>query len=226
MARSRTLTEIVDEGYRFADAVGMTDRHPRPDCVRWANKGLAELYDLLVDARGIEWFRSTTNITLVDGTTDYTLPTTFMQLLGARFVGGAALLPFPEAQSAELRDSYVQASSSPRYYQLAANNITFLPTPGTGTVTLDYVPAFVDLDDDGVATFDGVNGWETYASHFQAQLMCLKDRDGEGSAMNSQAMAGMAQRIKGLAKKRDAGAPGRIKDVLGQQAHARFRRWQ
>jgi hypothetical protein len=48
MARSRTLTEIADEAYRLADAEGMTARHPRADVVRWANKGLAELYDLLV----------------------------------------------------------------------------------------------------------------------------------------------------------------------------------
>lgn len=226
MARSRTLTEIADEAYRFADAVGMTDRHPRADVVRWCNKGLAELYDLLVAAKGLDWFRASTTITLVAGTTDYALHAAFYQLLGARVSGGAALLPFPEGQSAELRDAYVQGASSPRYYQLAAANITFLPVPASGSVILDYVPAFTDLADDGVATFDGVNGWETYGSLFAARLMSVKDSDETKVAMLGAETNAMVGRIRGLARQRDPSAAGRVKDVRGQEAHSRFRRWQ
>lgn len=226
MARSRTLTEIADEAYRLADAEGMTARHPRADVVRWTNKGLAELYDLLVSARGLEWYRASTTIALVAGTTDYALPAAFYALLGARMLDGGALLPMSQGASAELRDGYLQGGAGPRLYQLAGANITILPVPSSGSLVLDYVPAFVDLADDGVATFDGVNGWETYGSIFAARLMSIKDSDETKLAMLTGELSGMAQRVRGLARKRDVSAPTRVRDVRGMAAHAAARRWR
>ena len=98
--------------------------------------------------------------------------------------------------------------------------------PSSGSLVLDYVPAFVDLADDGAATFDGVNGWETYGSIFAARLMSIKDSDETKLAMLTGELAGMAQRVRGLARKRDVSAPTRVRDVRGMAAHAAARRWR
>ena len=122
MARSRTLTEIVDEAYRYADVEGQLLRHPRADVVRWANKGLAELWDLLIAAHALDWGRSTATLTLT-GATDYALPATFYQLLGARLTAGGALLPYPQHQDAELRDGLVQAQGATVHDQQAVTGV-------------------------------------------------------------------------------------------------------
>ena len=226
MARARTLTLIADEAYRYADCVGMTDRHPRADVVRWCNQGLTELYDALVMARGLDWYRTTGTIALVDGTSSYSLPAAFYQLLGVRMNDGGALQPFTQADAAELRDGYVTSGSGPRYYQLGGSSIVFLPTPGTGTITLDYVPAFVDLADNSSDTFDGVNGWEDYASLWAAKRMALKDADETRVALLSGELTAIGMRVRALATRRDAGTPRQVKDVRGQAAHARWRWWR
>lgn len=225
MARARPLSEMVAEAYRLADAEGDEPRHPRVDVQRWVNKGLNELYDLLVKARGRDWFRSSATITLVPGTVDYALPADFLLLLTLRNDGGGGLEPYNPAQDAELRDTGVQSSGSPLYYQLRAGFVTLLPTPGTGTLTIDYLPTFTELATPD-ATFDGVSGWEDYASLYAARRIAIKDENLELAATFAGDMATLAARISSLATKRDAGSPGRIKDVRGQRAHAFARRWR
>lgn len=225
MARSRTYLEMKEEAYRYADATGDVLRHPLADVGRWVNKGLAELYDLLTEARGRDYYRSSSTITLVSGTVDYALPATFYKLVGFRRTDGGALLPYEPAQDAELRDGAAMVPNSPRYYQLRGANVTFLPTPSTGTVECDFVPAFVDLSADG-DTFDGVSGWEDYACLFAARRMAIKDEAFELAATLAGDMAGLAERVRRLAPTRDSGAARRVKDVRGQQQHARMRWWR
>lgn len=225
MARSRTLLEMREEAYRYADTEGDILRHPVADVNRWVNKGLLELYDLLVEARGRDYYRSSSTITLVSGTVDYALPATFYKLVGFRRTAGGALLPYDPAQDAELRDGASMVPNSPRYYQLRGANVTFLPTPGTGTVECDFIPAFTDLAAD-VDTFDGVSGWEDYASLFAARRMAIKDESFELATMLAADMGGLAERIRRLSPTRDAGAPKRVKDVRGQLQHARMRWWR
>ena len=225
MARSRALSEMVDEAYRLTDTEGEEDRHPRPEVIRWVNKGLLELYDLLVEARGRDYYRASASITLVAGTVDYPLPSDFYKLVSLRNETGGALQPYDPAQDAELRDGSIQYSASPRYYQLRGANVTMLPTPGSGTVVVDYVPAFADLTTE-TATFDGVSGWEDYASLWAAKRIATKNEDYELVGVLSQEMAALGERIAKLAPKRDAGAPRRVRDVRSQTAHTNTRWWR
>lgn len=225
MARARTLAEMVDEAYRLADTEGETDRHPRPDVIRWVNKGLAELYDFLVEARGRDYYRATSSITLIPGTVNYKLPDAFYKLVGFRHLDGGALLPYDPAQDAELRDGSVAIGASPRFYQLRGEDVTFLPMPGAGTVVCDYIPAFVDLTAE-TSTFDGVSGWEDHASLYAAKRMAIKNEDFELVGVLSQEQATLAERIGKLAPKRDAGAARRVKDVRAQEKHTALRWWR
>jgi hypothetical protein len=225
MARARDLQEMTDEAYRLADAEGDELRHPRADVQRWVNKGLNELYDVLVEARGRDYYRASATIALVSGTVDYSLPADFYKLIGVRRPNGGALVAYDPAQDAELRDGALILGSSPLYYQLRGTVISFLPTPGDGEILLDYVPAFVDLADEA-ATFDGVSGWEDYASLFAARRMAMKDESFELAGTLGGDLAKLAERIGKLAPKRDAGSPRRVKDVRSQTRHAALRRWR
>lgn len=225
MARARTLAEMVDEAYSLSDTEGETDRHPRSDVIRWVNKGLLELYDMLVEARGRDYYRAEQVIPLVPGTTDYALPIGFYKLVGLRHEQGGALHPYDPAQDAELRDGSVMVGASPRYYQLRGANVTLLPVPGAGNVICDYVPAFADLSAES-STFDGVSGWEDYASLFAAKRIAIRNEDFELVATLTQEMATLAERIGKLAPKRDAGHPRRVTDVRGQQMHTSLRWWR
>lgn len=224
MARARDLQEMTDEAYRLADAEGDELRHPRADVQRWVNKGLNELYDVLVEARGRDYYRASATITLT-GAEDYPLPADFYKLIGVRRPTGGALEPYDPAQDAELRDGSLVIGIAPLYYQLRGANITLLPISGAGDVVLDYVPAFSDLTTES-ATFDGVSGWEDYASLFAARRMALKDESYELAGTLAGDLAKLGERIGKLAPKRDAGSPRRVKDVRSQQRHAALRRWR
>lgn len=220
MARARPLSEIVDEAYRLADAVRNDLRHPRPDVIRWVNKGLAELCDLIGERNGRDWFRSSASITLT-GATEYPLPATFYKLVGIRRADGGALTPYAPAQEAELRDSTAMTGTA-RYYQLRGAEISVLPA-STGTITLDFIANFADLVAE-TDTFDGVAGWEDYASLYAAKRMAIRDESPELVGILEGELGKMSARVRAMAAARDVGAPKRVKDVRGQLAHAR-RRW-
>lgn len=221
MARARPLSEMVDEAYRLADAVRNDLRHPRPDVIRWVNKGLAELCDLIGERNGRDWFRSSAAIALT-GATEYALPATFYKLVSIRRTDGGALQPFAPAQEAELRDPATM-TGSPLYYQLRATQIAVLPATNSGSVTLDFIAAFADLVAE-TDTFDGVAGWEDYGSIYAAKRMAIRDESPELVAILEGELVKLAARVRAMSAARDVGAPKRVKDVRGQMAHA-ARRW-
>jgi hypothetical protein len=140
------------------------------------NGAAAELYDLLVSARGHEYYttETTTGLTagaIVAGTSAYTLPTDFYQLLSLRLEWSANELEEMAPTSVMGRTAYQNfartwAYGTPKAYRLrgtqtaSAQTLDIFPTPTSAvTARLRYIPAFALLSSDS-ATFDGVNGWE------------------------------------------------------------------
>lgn len=222
MARSRAGDDLIDDAYRRSDNEGATDRHPRADVLRYVNQGCAELYDLLIEARGRTYYRSATawSFTTTADTTLYTasFPATFYRLVSIRVSDGTVgepLHPFTPMEEPELRTDGV-AAYFPTHYELRPNGVVLLPEHSAGkTVTVDYIPTFTDLSDSGASTFDGINGWEEYAVCFAARNMATKDEEWELARALESDMARLKERISKLAPHRDAFRPRRLQDVRG-----------
>lgn len=230
MARTRQLLEMRDDAYKRADEENNTARFPTDEVDRYVNQGIAAVYDLLVDARGQEYYEATPADTVMTTAQTYPLPSTFYQLIKARIIVGVRqswdLEPFTNAEESIIEDA--QTASGPLYYQLRAGNIYVSPIPTAGlTLRIRYVPASpVIPSSPGTGTFDGINGWEEYAVLYAAKCMATKNAEWDTVQALSAELAAMQQRIKGLAYRRDRGHPERIQDVRGERFHRRWRHWR
>lgn len=218
MARGRRLDELRADARKRADVEGATARHPDADVTRYVNQGYAELYDLLVEARGRSYFRNPTPLTITTAadTSRYALPAKFYRLISVRRSDEYAdmLVPFTQQDEPLLRMESAEVDF-PTHYELQNGYIELLPLHEAGhTIIAEYVPSITDLSADG-DTVDGVNGWEEYIVCFAAKCMAVKDEEyALVSALNSELMH-LQKRISKLAPTRDAFRAERVKDVRG-----------
>lgn len=181
----------------------------------YINYGLQRLYNLLVQARGQEYYRSTYAITTSASTSSYSLPANFMQLISVDVSVGGPITISARKYSESERNLYKWmpswTMSTPVCYQLQGANINFLPVPpGAYTITLNYVPTYTPLVADG-DVFDGVAGFEEYAI-WDAVACCLaKEESDTGWAL--QKRAELERMIEELGAQRHAGAAERVRDV-------------
>lgn len=56
MARSRTLSNLRSDAYKWADLENFTNRYPASEVTRYVNQGISELWDMLVAARGYAYY--------------------------------------------------------------------------------------------------------------------------------------------------------------------------
>ena len=225
MARTRTAAELISDARQRADAEANLARHPDPEVLRYVNQGCAEVYDLLVEARGRSYYAGEpVAITTTSDTVAYDLPGDFYRLVGVRRQDGEALVSYDMIDEAQL--SYdLGTATYPAAYQLRGSKIRLLPKHNAGTTILvTYVPSFTDLVDDD-DTFDGINGWEEYVVAYAARRMALKDESFELAASMNEDLASVRERIQRLAPNRDVFRPERIADVRGWAAIGRLTRW-
>lgn len=219
MARNVSGQTLINEAFKRSDNEGATDRHPRADVLRYVNQGGTELYDLLVEARGRTYYRSTTpwTITTTADTTKYTssFPSTFYRLISVRVEEDdivTPLHPFTPLEEGELRGTTF--ASKPTHYELHPDGIVLLPEHSAGlTVTVEYVKAYTNVTDAADSYFDGINGWEEYIVAFAARCMAVKDESWQLVNACDADMARLKERIKKLAPHRDAFRPRRMQDV-------------
>jgi len=189
------------------------------------NLRIASLYDLLVAARGHEYYASDYTFNTANGTPTYSfaaLTPPFYQLLDVRLNWDAQNIEAVQDTSVFQRSNYqnwLQTWSrwSPKAYRLrgvqtaSASTLEFFPTPTVVVpCTARYIPAFVALPDDN-ATFDGVNGWEVLVALGAA--LDLRMAADKSPGFLTQRFAEEHERIKGLADQRSANMPPRIVDV-------------
>ena len=139
---------------------------------RRLNEALRGLYDMLVEARGQEYYLNQHTFTLVNGQNDYSLPSDFYEGASVTATNNGyhyQLQTWEMQELAAMQSLSVQTSGS--VYNLryrfkgpdipaggTNNRITIYPTPSQGfTVTVWYIPAMADLVL-GTDTFNGVNG--------------------------------------------------------------------
>lgn len=225
--RGRTLEQLRTDAYERSDNEGATDRHPPDKVDRYINQGRAELYDLLVEARGRQYFRKNPpqTITTVEGVSRYELESDFYRLISVRKACSQQYLlaPFRAEDEPELREPGCE-TLEPTHYELQGPIIELLPKgPGGVCVVVDYVPVISDLEDDE-DEHDGINGWEEYVVAFAARCMAMKDEEWPLANALGDEMARLRDRISKLAPTRDAFRAERVKDVRGYGPFARLRR--
>jgi len=191
------------------------------------NGALAELYDLLVSARGHEYYATDADIAIVNGTSLYALPTDFYELLSIRLQWDPYFIEELHPMGVRERSRYeslaygVFERGTAKAYRLqgtqtaSARTVEILPVP-TRTVTcrIRYIPLFAQLAND-TATFDGVNGWE--------KLVALKAAI-EWRTIAEKPIGNLAQlyaecfaRIQSLADQRNANYAEQIQQVFPER---------
>ena len=198
------------------------------------NRHLKQLYNLLIIARGDEYYAATTAFAI--GGSSANLPLlvpAFMALLSLSATDGRRVVWVPKfnlKQWAEL--VYQQNTSTAELddyrYRLMGNSLEIRPgvVNASHSFTLHYIPAFVPLVLDG-DVFDGVNGWEDWAIYGAAIDMLNKEESLEQANSLMAQRAQLEGQITKLAGARDAGMPEVVGDTMKDwDNYSQRNRWQ
>lgn len=192
----------------------------------YINQSYFELYDLLVQKYGDDYYANTVSFT-TDGTSElYALPN------GTNYSSAPAfykLLGVDRALS-NSSDSYVNVPrfnmsarnnySAPNIqsfhgvtnlrYRLNGNNLWLNPVAQAGqTIRIWYVPRLTTLSGDA-DTVDGISGWNEYIV-VDAAMKALAKEESDVSVMMARKL-GLIQRIEAAAENRDAANPMTVSD--------------
>lgn len=221
MASSVTLATLVADARSYADQINSEFRTDT-QIERLVNLKLAKLYDLLIAARGQDYYITddTLSITAAAGS-EYSLASDFYQLKHVVLEWGSNQQETVRAvnsvaQRIRLLNADDWAQWSRKGYRLRGTTIEFLPTPRSSvTCRYQYIPAFTFLTNDTPGTtdvFDGINGWEELVTLGVAMDLMEMEEAGSGQRWAPQ-YAEQYERIAALAADRDADTPMQIQDV-------------
>ena len=181
-----------------------------------------ELYDILIQKFGDDYYVATPHTFTTDGTNDtYSLPDDFYKLLGvdcqyngsSQGLGWVTLRQFMFAE----RNAYTLPNYQAFYgitnlrYRLRDDKLWLTPIPKAGqAMRMFYIPRPSTLSADADLV-DGVAGWEEYII-CDAAIKCMVKEESDPSAFAAQKIA-LIQRIESAAENRNAGAPKTVSDI-------------
>ncbi len=226
MANAATLSDLRTQALDLADLTNSAS----PVTARvtdYVNAALSELWDILATSFE-DYVRSTNTITIVAGTSAYSLPTDFYKALKVFAAVGTdryRLERFSLDEYDTISDPYVGnvASTSSLKYRIMGNQILFAPIPAaSGSVELWYVPQLTKLSGDSDTVHVSIPvGWEDFVALSAAVRLRVRDQQdaSELQALKTEAR----QRILSAAEDRDSGEPQRITDVSYRFQRRRWR---
>ncbi len=219
MAKSVTLTQLRADCRLWADLreeSGNDQFISATELDRLINLSLASFYDLLVAARGHEYYQDEDTIAVVSGTSRYNLPATFYELLSLTLEWSSTdhevVVPYERINERAVLNNYsTWGNGARKAYRLRGAQIELLPTP-TSSVTgrLQFVPVYTTLTNPS-DTFDGVNGWERLIAYDVAiQIRVMQEL---GFADLDSLRQRELERIENLAAQRAAEGPPVVANV-------------
>ncbi len=218
MARTRSLGDLISDvrlRTNLETSTFVTDDEIR----EWLNQELAEVHMHLVTAEGQPHFRTQYNISVVNGTALYSLPSDFYRLQRlVALVDGRYydLEPFMEGERAQLLNSqiysYIARAGGMPMYRVQAGNLEILPAVRTYSAQLFYIQRSPRLDAFW-DTVDGFDGYEVAAINGACAIAARKE-ESDPSQFIEQKLATL-RLIDAMADKRDASHPERVTDVTG-----------
>jgi hypothetical protein len=207
-----------------------------------ADEGARGLYDLMLTYQGKEYFATELSLPTVAGTTDYTLPQDFYQLLAVRGVNANRVFdvrPWDVSHEVELLNLSLAGTRAPELTMYRTRGLqstpgvaptqpsrvlTLLPTPAqVFTLLIRYVPACVRADNlTHDVYYDGVSGWEEWIIWDCVAKMLAKQESDPSFAMSQRQQVEM--RVRGLAGSLDRLHPEVAQDWQQERrARARLR---
>ena len=217
MSKLVTPDQIVADAYLYAAQVpGATAFVTPTQALRLVNLACGEFYDLVVSARGHEHYIEEVSIPLVAGQERYDLPEDFYEVFAVTIGWGPQdIEDVPAYGTIRDRVRYLNGLQWGRrtlkaFRLRGRDRIEFLPVPsGVGTVQIQYLPVFADLND---AVFDGINGWERMISLRVAIDMCAIAQREAGALGNLYATE--RQRVIDMVTERAAEHPSQIRETF------------
>jgi hypothetical protein len=178
------------------------------------NRSMAELYDLIIENYGEDYYISSATTPLVSGTDAYALPADFYKLVGVDLViSSTNKIPMKRFEFFERNNQNYSAAFFDQVYRyrLRGSNLVFSPIPNTtNSFTLWYVPLPTQLVNDS-DTLQGFNGWEEYIIVDAAIKMRIKEETDTTQLM--QQKIDLIERLKKITDNRDAAFPTRVIDT-------------
>lgn len=211
----------------------VNDRHiTDEELTIWINCGLQELHDLLVQAYDeiltVITGAGTGDITLVAGTSSYSIPADLYKLMGVDFIVGTKPYVFtcprymPRERNryqgpyaGQLIGRLINGILVPEY-ALRSQYIDVIPQPTSsmalGKLRLRYIKQFSDLSADTDSPDASIpNGWEEFAILSAAATALIKQERDPSAVLGEREK--VEDRVRRMSTNRDAGEPMRIVDV-------------
>lgn len=213
-----TLSELRTLARQYSDMVNsnfVTDS----EFNAYLNLAYFELYDILIQKYGDDYFVASPYSITTDGTSYlYALPSDFYKMIGLDLQLGnsdtswVTIKPFMFID----RNRYATPNFQSFYgvtnlrYRLSGGNLFLTPTPSSGqTLRLWYLPKLSELTSDG-STVNGISGWQDYLP-IDAAIKALAKEESDTSALQLRKNM-LIQRIESAAEGRDAGSPQVVGD--------------
>lgn len=194
----------------------------------YLNQSYFELYDLLVQKFGNEYYVAPPLMVATTGNNTYDLPDgtnnngapAFYKLLGVDLALNSASNAYITLQKFDFiaRNRYVYPQITSNIlgingirYRILGNQLLMIPTPQPGQqLRIWYIPRMSTLLKD-TDVVDGVSGWTEYIA-VDAAIKALMKEESDVTALMMQKQA-LIDRIEAAAENRDAGAPDTISDT-------------
>lgn len=208
MASLVTFGEIKQKARRRADMENSTFVKDA-ELSDYVNDSIKELYDLLVQKFGNDYFVKEFEFQTQPGVKDYDLPEDFYKLKGVDLIRGETSDPFTLSPFMFIERNRTGLFDNFRY-RIIGNQIRFIDPETSRTIRLWYVPVAPLLSDDA-DTFDTINGYEEYVV-LDAAIKMLQKEEADVQILLAQ-KGQMELRIDRAADNRDEGQSQRVTDV-------------
>lgn len=219
MATTMTLSELITairQRADFQNSQFVTDA----ELQSYINQSYFELYDLLVQKYGDNYYVQTPYTFVTDGINQFfNLPSDFYKLLGVDLAlantqdSWVTIRPFNFSD----RNRYAVPNFQSFYgvtnmrYRLNADQLWLTPIPASNqTIRIWYVPKLTTLVT-GTDTVQGISGWTEYII-VDGCIKALAKEESDPSVFLLQKQA-LIQRIEAAAENRDAANPATVSDT-------------
>lgn len=216
---SITLGELKTQARQRAD---MTESSFVEDAelTSYINNSIAELYDLLIQSYGSDYYISQYDFTTVSGQKAYDLPSDFYKLRGVDANYGTNNPTTLDQFNFNERNRFtevLQWNIDGLYqirYRLRGSQLLFSSDPDRNVaITLWYIPLATKLVDDA-DTMDDLNAYSEYVI-VDAAIKMMQKEESDVSVLMLQKEA-LKQRIESASQNRDAGSSESVSDVYNE----------
>ncbi len=215
-----TLLQLRTRARERADMVGSTFCTDS-EINNWLNLGLAELYDMTVNAYE-DYYTTSTTLTISSGNS-VALPATFYKLRALDFSLNGQWVEltgfnFNERNRTGSGDNFLVGGYTGRKWRVMGDNILITPTDNAlGSYQLWYIPVVTALSAD-VSTIPRILSdakWDEYIVLYAAERMLSKEESSITDVAKERAE--IANRITQMAANRQVDASGQVTDIATRQ---------